>query len=69
MKKTYEKLMNVTYDAGNNSYTLEFQENGKSEFIEVKASDHEEAATNEDYFDDKERVEEIIAEAEKIEEA
>lgn len=60
MKKTYENLMNVTYDAGNDSYTLEFQENGKSKFIEVKASDHEKAATDENYFDDKEIVEKII---------
>ena len=59
--------MNVNYDG--ESYELEFQENGKSYFIRVDARDHEEAATNEDYFDDKERVEEIIAEAEEIEEA
>lgn len=70
MKKNllnYENLMNVNYDG--ESYELEFQENGKSYFIRVDARDHEEAATNEDYFDDKERVEEIIAEAEEIEEA
>lgn len=54
--------MNVTFDEGNNSYTLEFQENGKSEFIEVSASDHEEAATNEDYFDNEEVVNKIIEE-------
>lgn len=69
MKKNlnYENLMNVNFDG--ESYELEFQENGKSYFIRVDARDHEEAATNEDYFDDKERVEEIIAEAEEIEEA
>lgn len=68
MKKnlSYENLMNVNFDGEN--YELEFQENGKSYFIRVDARDHEEAATNEDYFDDKERVEEIIAEAEEIEE-
>lgn len=69
MKKnlSYENLMNVNFDG--ESYELEFQENGKSYFIRVDARDHEEAATNGDYFDDKERVEEIIAEAEEIEEA
>lgn len=69
MKKNlnYENLMNVNFDG--ESYELEFQENGKSYFIRVDARDHEEAATNEDYFDNKERVEEIIAEAEEIEEA
>lgn len=72
MKKNllnYENLMNVNYDGDNEVYELEFQENGKSYFIRVDARDHEEAETNEDYFDDKERVEEIIAEAEEIEEA
>lgn len=69
MKKNlnYENLMNVNFDG--ESYELEFQESGKSYFIRVDARDHEEAATNEDYFDDKELVEEIIAEAEEIEEA
>lgn len=69
MKKNlnYEDLMNVNFDG--ESYELEFQEGGKSYFIRVDARDHEEAATNEDYFDDKERVEKIIAEAEEIIEA
>lgn len=69
MKKNlnYENLMNVNFDG--ESYELEFQENEKSYFIRVDARDHEEAATNEDYFDDKELVEKIIAEAEGIEEA
>ena len=69
MKKNlnYENLMNVNFDG--ESYELEFQENEKSYFIRVDARDHEEATTNEDYFDDKELVEKIIAEAEGIEEA
>ena len=70
MKKNllnYENLMNVNFDG--ESYELEFQEDGKSYFIRVDARDHEEAATNENYFDDKELVEKIIAEAEGIEEA
>lgn len=69
MKKNlnYENLMNVNFDG--ESYELEFQENRKSYFIRVDAKDHEEATTNEDYFNDKERVEKIIAEAEEIEEA
>lgn len=70
MKKNllnYENLMNVNFDGEN--YELEFQENGKRYFIRVDARDHEEAATNEDYFDNKKLVEKIIAEAEEIEEA
>ena len=70
MKKNllnYENLMNVNFDG--ESYELEFQEDGKSYFIRVDARDREEAATNENYFDDKELVEKIIAEAEGIEEA
>ena len=68
MKKNlnYENLMNVNFDGEN--YELEFQENGKSYFIRVDARDHK-AAADEAYFDDKERVEKIIAEAEEIEEA
>lgn len=72
MKKNllnYENLMNVNFDG--ESYELEFQENGKSYFIRVDARDHEEAATNEDYFDNKKLVEEIIeaTDEEEIEEA
>lgn len=69
MKKnllSYENLMLVNFDG--ESYELEFQENGKSYFIRVDARDHEEAATNEDYFDNKKLVEKIIAEAEEAEE-
>ena len=72
MKKNllnYENLMNVNFDG--ESYELEVQENGKSYFIRVDARDHEEAATNEDYFDNKKLVEEIIeaTDEEEIEEA
>ena len=63
MKKnllSYENLMNVNYDGDNEVYELEFQINGKSYFISVDANEHEEAATDEDYFDNKKLVEEII---------
>ena len=64
MKKnllSYENLMMVNYDGDNEVYELKFQENGKSYIITVKASEYEAAATDEDYFDNKELVEEIIA--------
>lgn len=64
MKKTFENLMAVHFDGASDLYELEFQENGNSEFIQVKASDHPEAATDEFYFDNKEVVNKIIAEAE-----
>lgn len=63
MKKNllnYENLMNVNYDGDNEVYELEFQINGKSYFINVSANEHEAAATDEDYFDNKKLVEEII---------
>lgn len=73
MKKNlldYENLMNVNYDRDNEVYELEFQTNGKSYFISVDANDHETAATDEDYFDNKKLVEEIIeaTDEEEIEE-
>ncbi|MDU1177024.1 MAG: hypothetical protein E6987_05355 [Peptoniphilus harei] len=71
MKKNlnYENLMNANFDG--ESYELEFQESGKSYFIKVDARDHEEAAINEDYFDDKKLVENILeaTDEEEIEEA
>ncbi len=70
MKKnllSYENLMMINYDGDNEVYELEFQENGKSYVIYVKARDHEEAATNEDYFENKELVEEIIADTDEEE--
>lgn len=70
MKKdllSYENLMMVNYDGDNEVYELEFQENGKSYIITVNASDHEAAATDEDYFDNKKLVEEIIAAADEDE--
>ena len=74
MKKNllnYENLMNVNYDGDNEIYELEFQTGGKSYFITVDAADHEAAATDEDYFDNKKLVEEIIeaTDEEEIEEA
>lgn len=72
MKKNlnYENLMNVNYDGDNEVYELEFQTNGKSYFINVSANEHEAAATDEDYFDNKKLVEEIIeaTDEEEIEE-
>lgn len=70
MKKnllSYENLMMVNYDGDNEVYELEFQENGKSYIITVKASDHEEAAIDEDYFDNKKLVEKIIADTDEEE--
>lgn len=64
---SYENLMNVNYDEGNQIYELEFQENGKSFFVNIKTSEHKEAEFNENYFDNKELVEKIIANADKIE--
>ena len=74
MKKdllSYENLMMVNYDGDNEVYELEFQENGKSYFIRVDAKKHKKASTDEDYFDNKKLVEEIIAAADEdeIEEA
>ena len=73
MKKnllSYENLMMINYDGDNEVYELEFQTNGKSYFINVSANEHEAAATDEDYFDNKKLVEEIIeaTDEEEIEE-
>ena len=37
MRKQYENLMAVHYDKANNTYTLEFQDEDETEFIEVDA--------------------------------
>lgn len=55
-----ENLMNTYYDDANQKYTLEFQKDGKSYFIEVNAKDHEEAKNNEYYFDDEKTIANIL---------
>ena len=60
--KKFENLLAVYFDEANNCYDLEFQFDGKSEFISVSADDHPEAATDEFYFDDKKVVEKISEE-------
>lgn len=70
MKKnllSYENLMMVNYDGDDGIYELEFQENKKSYIIAVKASDHKVAESDEDYFDNKEVVEKIIADTDEEE--
>ena len=62
MRKQYENLMAVHYDKANNAYTLEFQDEDETEFIEVDAKEHEQAKEDEFYFDNKELVEQIIEE-------
>ena len=59
---SHEALQNVYFDEGNGTYDLEFLVNGEKHYRQVKASDHPEAATNEDYFDDKLVVDKIIME-------
>mgnify|MGYP000116928202 CR=1 FL=1 len=63
MKKNLEakNLMAVYYDRGNQSYELEFVEDGEKYFIEVSARDHEEAATDEWYFEREEVLASIAA--------
>lgn len=62
----FENLQVVHYDAqhgkGDGFYTLEFNVGGEMEYIEVDEKDHPEAATDEDYFENKEVVDKIIAE-------
>lgn len=55
-------LQNVYFDEGNGTYDLEFLVNGEKHYRQVQASDHPEAATNENYFDDKKVVNRIIME-------
>ena len=62
MRKQYENLMAVHYDKANNTYTLEFQDEDETEFIEGDAKEHERAKEDEFYFDNKELVEQIIEE-------
>lgn len=57
-----EALQNVYFDDGNGTYDLEFLVNGEKNYRQVQASDHPEAATNENYFDDKKVVNRIIME-------
>ena len=59
---SYESLQNVYFDEGNSTYDLEFLVNGENYYRQVKASDHPEAATNENYFGDKKVVNRIIVE-------
>ena len=59
---SYEALQNVYFDEGNGTYDLEFLVNGEKHYRQVQASDHPEATTNEDYFDDKKVVNRIIME-------
>ena len=59
-KMKFENLQAVNYYNG--EYELEFNLDGELKYITVDASDHPEAATDEDYFDNKEVVEKIIAE-------
>lgn len=65
-KMKFENLQAVYYDAqhgkGDGFYDLEFNMDGKMEYIQVDEKDHPEAATDEDYFDNKEVVDKIIAE-------
>lgn len=67
-KMKFENLQAVHFDGqhgkGDGYYTLEFNIDGEIEYIEVDEKDHPEAATDEDYFDNKEVVDKIIAENE-----
>ena len=59
-KMKFETLQAVNYYNG--EYELEFNLDGELKYITVDASDHPEAATDEDYFDNREVAEKIIAE-------
>lgn len=65
MKKNlkFEELAIVNFDGDNNFYELEFQSKEGTYFLRVNAKDHEEATTNEFYFDDEDRVNKIIEDA------
>ena len=65
MKKQYENLMVVHYDKSNDTYTLQFQDEDETEFIEVDAKEHEQAKEDEFYFNNKELVEQIIEREQK----
>lgn len=64
-KMKFENLQAVHFDGqhgkGDGYYTLEFNIDGEIEYIEVDEKDHPEAATDEDYFDNREIVDKIIA--------
>ena len=59
---SHEALQGVYFDEGSGTYDLEFLVNGEKHYRQVQASDHPEAATNENYFDDKKVVNRIIME-------
>lgn len=59
-KMKFKNLQAVNYYNG--EYELEFNLDGELKYVTVDASDHLEAATDEDYFDNREVVEKIIAE-------
>lgn len=59
-KLSFEKLTAVHYDKGSNVYDLEFEVDTQTVFIQVDASDHEEAAQDEDYFEDEALIDDII---------
>lgn len=65
--KKFENLTAVYFDEANNFYELQFDDGENTEYIRVDASDHPEAATDEDYFDNREVVEKIIAESDDSE--
>ena len=57
---SYDSLQNVYFDAVIGVYDLEFLVSGDKHYIQVSASDHPEAATDENYFDEKKVINRII---------
>ena len=59
----FEQMLVVNFDRDNNFYELEFQTKEGTYFLRVDGKDHERAAVDEFYFDDKDRVDKIIEDA------
>ena len=62
-KLRFEEMVIVNFDRDNNFYELEFQTKEGTYFLRVDGKDHERAAVDEFYFDDKDRVNKIIEDA------
>lgn len=62
-KMTIDTLTATYYDEANSIYELQFEVDDKVIFLTVDASDHEEAATDEFYFDDEALIDDLVEDA------
>lgn len=62
-KMTIDTLTATYYDEANSIYELQFEVDDKVIFLTVDAIDHEEAATDEFYFDDEALIDDLVEDA------